>query len=73
MNSEDKMKSWEEFKSERDKAVGYPTIITDYTQVDVACPKCGKAIYINNTLVLTSNPPQRQYRCFECGWTGSSF
>ena len=67
------MKSWDEFKSERNLSVGYPTIINNHTRVEVACPKCGCAIYRNDSIVLVSNPPQRQYRCFECGWVGSAF
>ena len=34
-----------------------------------ACPKCGgHAIEVNNFLVLTSNPPQSQLRCKDCGY-----
>lgn len=37
------------------------------------CPKCGSHdIEVNNTVVLTSNPPQSQLRCKECGYYFSS-
>ena len=42
------------------------------TKTDVACPKCGKALYRRNDIVLTSNPPQRQYEC-DCGFVGYRF
>jgi hypothetical protein len=38
----------------------------------IECPKCGKHIFLDNTVVLTSFPPQYCYWC-ECGWTGSSY
>lgn len=33
----------------------------------LVCPKCGNEI---QELILPSNPPQRQNRCFSCQWQG---
>lgn len=33
----------------------------------IVCPECGKQVYLDNTVVLASNPPSYRYYC-ECGW-----
>lgn len=30
------------------------------------CPKCGKDL---QSVMLTTNPPQHQYKCYGCGWS----
>ena len=35
-------------------------------QIIYTCPKCGADL---EEIVLTSNPPQHQKRCRNCGWT----
>ena len=40
--------------------------------MDIECPKCSALIYKNISLVLTSYPPQYQFHCEKCGWTGIS-
>lgn len=39
---------------------------------DIPCPKCGKNIYLNNLIVLSSIPPKYSYWC-TCGWAGCAF
>ena len=45
----------------------------DYSPVNAVCSNCGGQLYINNTLVLTSYPPQFQYYCKDCGNIEVSF
>lgn len=35
---------------------------------DIDCPKCGRKIYLDNTMILTSFPAKYRYWC-SCGWT----
>lgn len=60
------MKTWEEYITE-DIYGEYGEV---YTKVDVACPYCRAPLYKRTDIVLTSYPPQYQYQCKECGWTG---
>ena len=39
-----------------------------WIQTEVECPKCGKFLYKNMSLVLTSYPPKYQYKCSNCKW-----
>ena len=38
---------------------------------DIKCPICGRNIYLDDTVFLTSYPAQYSYWC-ECGWHGCS-
>lgn len=38
---------------------------------DINCPKCGRKIYYDRTIVLTSYPEKYRYWC-SCGWVGSA-
>ncbi len=38
-----------------------------YRPVNAKCSKCGGQLYINDSVVLTSYPPQYQYYCKDCG------
>lgn len=38
-----------------------------FKPVDAKCSKCGGQLYINDSVVLTSYPPQYQYYCKVCG------
>lgn len=54
---------WEEFKTNR-------TFIDDgQVETTLICPRCGKRVYLDNSTVLTSYPPQYRYWC-KCGWEG---
>ena len=64
------MQDWKEYKVQSNRA----TIdSSQWKKVDVKCPECGQPIYKNITIVLTSYPPQYQYKCFACGWTGTAY
>lgn len=41
------------------------------TQTDIPCPKCGRNIYLDETIILTSYPCKYKYWC-SCGWHGSA-
>lgn len=42
-----------------------------HTQIetDIECPKCGRKIYLDDTIEMTSYPGRYKYWC-SCGWTG---
>ena len=44
---------------------------TGQEKTDIECPECGRHIYLNTRIVLTSYPSQYSYWC-SCGWTGTS-
>lgn len=60
---------WEEFKRKGPEMSTYDGQIL----TDVECPRCGKKVYYNSTVVLTTYPAQYEYWCKECGWSGSAF
>ena len=41
-------------------------------ETDIKCPKCGKNIIRDLSVVLTSYPPQYHYKC-KCGRTGTGY
>ena len=58
--------TWEDFKQRK-----LPTNVTTYREkVDVECTRCGSHLWKRLDIVLTSNPPQYQYECDDCGWVG---
>ena len=38
---------------------------------NIECPQCGRQIYLNKRIVLTSYPEKYSYWC-TCGWNGYS-
>jgi len=44
----------------------------EQVKTDIDCPKCGKKIYFDTTVVLTSYPPQYKYWC-DCGWCDNAY
>lgn len=43
-------------------------------ETDIKCPICGAFIFCDESMILTSNPPQHRYYCPECGkFSHSSF
>lgn len=52
--------TWEEFLDK--KVEGKYQV-----QTDIDCPKCGRKIYWDSTIVLTSFPAKYTYWC-SCGW-----
>ena len=61
---------WEEFKKDRVEKMSKGLL--NAVETDIECPICGKCIYKDMSLVLTSYPPQHRYFCAECGWSGTS-
>ncbi len=59
---------WKEFTGTKQRYVGFEK----YSITDIKCPDCGEYIYIDNSIVLTSNPPQHKYLCKNCGWEGTT-
>lgn len=57
---------WEEFLDEN-----IESSYNGQIQTDIKCPKCGRNIYLNNTIVLTSYPAKYSYWC-SCGWVGTA-
>lgn len=44
-----------------------------WVKVDGKCPKCGKeSVERNDSIILTSNPPQNQYHCTACNYVWSA-
>lgn len=60
------MKTWNEYLEEDT----YGTYGERYEPVEVECPNCKNRLYKRTDIVLTSYPPQYQYQCLACGWTG---
>lgn len=57
---------WEEFVESKN---GCKYANAKPTQI--ACPKCGKRIYIRTDITLSCYPPKQQYFCGTCDWVGS--
>ena len=55
---------WEEFLDEN-----IESLYNGQVQTDIVCPKCGRNIYLDNTIILTSYPAKYKYWC-SCGWGG---
>ena len=58
--------TWDELLNEN--------VASDFRQIltDVDCPKCGRKIYFDDSMViLTSYPAKYHYWC-SCGWTGTA-
>ena len=60
--------TWEEFKTNE----FVEDNLTGQILTDIECPECGKKIYYDSTVVLTSYPAQYSYWC-KCGWAGTSY
>ena len=59
---------WDSFKNMRN-----PSFYNDgQVQTDIECPVCGRNIFWDSRIVLTTYPEQYSYYC-KCGWAGNSF
>lgn len=38
-------------------------------ETDIECPKCGRKIFFDSTIILTTYPEKYRYWC-SCGWVG---
>lgn len=59
----DKLESWYEFAQEKAMAP------TRSEPTAIACPCCGRALYKDTTVILTSLPPKYRYFCVACKWS----
>jgi len=59
------MITWEDFKNNIHK-----DIPSKYQITQIICPKCGKPLYRDQSIVLTTYPPQFSYVCLSCNWVG---
>lgn len=60
------MKTLKEIEAERNDQ-DFFEYYTWYRPVNAKCSKCGEQLYIDDSVVLTSYPPQYQYYCKACG------
>lgn len=58
--------TWEEFLD-----TPVDTYFTGQTQTDIECPECGRKVYFDSTITLTSYPAKYKYWC-ACGWSDCS-
>lgn len=58
--------TWDEFLNKNIESQHNGQVLTD-----IDCPKCGRKIYFDRTIVLTSYPAKFRYWC-SCGWTGAA-
>lgn len=50
------------------KSIGVPYYYqSEWSEPKYVCPKCGGGMCRHETVVLTSNPPQYEYQCNQCG------
>lgn len=40
-------------------------------KTSIDCPRCGRKIYLNTSIILSSYPAKYSYWC-SCGWSGSA-
>ena len=66
------MKTLEQFNKERRKQQQQAYVKTNTPQPNgIQCPKCGAELFDSNpSLMLASNPPQKNVHCDECDYTG---
>ena len=65
------MKTLDEFNEERRQAHRRTEMLGQPHANGIACPACGKELWDTNPcLTLTSNPPQKNIHCPNCGYIG---
>ena len=60
---------WEDYNSSNESLLNS---YQRYIPTSIRCPKCGLYIKFDNSVVLTSIPPQFRYVC-DCGWSDTSY
>ena len=58
--------NWDDFNPN-----SYAQLISEWQITNVKCPKCGERLHKNTTVILPTNPPKHQYKCFKCDFVGS--
>ena len=61
---------WEEYKKQ-EKNKFEISGSNDWVKTEIICPKCRSRVYKNIGMVLTTYPPQYQYKCISCDWIGT--
>lgn len=49
------------------ESIGVPLIMEQYSEPKYKCPKCNGGMCRDNSMILTSMPPQYKYVCNKCG------
>lgn len=71
MSEKRELRTLEEHRAERWKAHEEAMEAMKPHPNGLACPECGEELWDSNpTIVLTSNPPQKNIHCPACGWRG---
>ena len=56
------------------KSIGVPYYYQhEWSEPKYVCQKCGGGMCRHETVVLTSNPPQYEYQCNQCGYIEYQF
>ena len=58
--------TWDEFSN-----IELNSQLTGQIKTDIECPQCGKHIYYDSSIILTSYPAKYRYWC-TCGWSDSA-
>ena len=70
MNDYSNLPTEEEYR----ESIAYPIgEVTIYSEPKYQCPKCGGGMCRNETMILMSFPPQRQYECNKCGYVSYQY
>lgn len=64
---------WDEYQKEKQDTFNVFNDGQAWLKTEVECPVCGKPIYKNITMVLTSYPPQYRYECPQCHWMETGY
>lgn len=56
---------WDDFISMDDSSIS----VDGQLKTDIECPKCGRFVYLDARMILTSYPCKYKYWC-SCGWEG---
>lgn len=60
------LKTWEEHVNRQSELSQW------FRPCGIACPECGEELLVDTMIVLTSLPPQREYHCEKCNWSGTA-
>ena len=59
------MMKWEDYR----KGENVDLHVT-YAKAGIECPECGEEIYEDMSVEYLTVPPQHDFYCFKCGWSG---
>ena len=64
---------WEDFKKTNEKQYKIDSFTYGERQTNIECPKCNSLLYVNDSIVLASYPPQKRYYCKNCGFADLAY